>query len=164
MALDERSVFYEGSVAGIIGATAVAVWFAIGDFLHAQAFFTPQILGDTLFGIFGARQGGPLNIVGYTIFHYAVFILIGVVATVIARFSRRVPSVLAGFLILFVILELGFQAVIIILSEWTPLGALAWPQVLGANLVAALLMGFYLWRKNPGLAGRLDMALKGVED
>ena len=75
----------------------------------------------------------------------------------------RAPGLLAGALILFVAIEIGFYGLSAVLAESPLLGALAWYQIGLANLVAALAMGTYLWRRNPALGGRLDFALGGGE-
>ena len=43
----------EGIYAGIIGATAIAVWFAVIDIVSGQPFHTPNILGAGLISVLG---------------------------------------------------------------------------------------------------------------
>jgi hypothetical protein len=161
MADRDRGIVRDGVISGAIGATAVAVWFLIVDTIAGRPLFTPQVLGDAFLGVFGAAPGFPVNVLGYTIFHYAAFIAVGMLAATIIRASRRTPSVLAGFLILFVAFEIGFQGFVALLSLVSPLRGLAWTQILVGNLIAATLMGTYLWRVNPGIGRRLALALNG---
>jgi hypothetical protein len=160
-----HSVARDGVVAGIIGATAVAVWFLIVDSVAGHPLYTPRVLGTALFSVLGPLGGeGPaVHIVAYTIFHYAAFILVGVIASVVVRWAEREPAVLAGLLILFVAFELGFYGFTALLADWLPIGALAWYQVAAGNLIAATLMGVYLWRANPALGRKFAQALDGRE-
>jgi hypothetical protein len=159
-----HSVVREGVVAGVLGATAVAVWFFIVDLIGGRALFTPTTLGAGLLSIFG-RSPEPqvMNVIAYTIFHYAVFILVGIIAVILVHAGERSPSVLAGSMILFVAIELGFYGMVAMLEE-TVLGNLAWYQILAGNLLAAVLMGTYLWRGHPAMKDGLVRALEGTAD
>ena len=50
---------------------------------------------------------------------------------------------------------------VLVLQLSTPLEGIAWYQVGAANLVAAGLMGRYLWMKHPELTHRLNESLSG---
>src|SRR3954466_11388338 len=101
----------EGVYAGFIGATAIVVWFAIIDIVSGMPFHTPGILGAGLISILGKPPMMPdtvmFHVVFYTIFHYAAFMLAGIIIVSIVHQSHRPPAVLAGFLIAFVAFELG---------------------------------------------------------
>jgi hypothetical protein len=99
----------------------------------------------------------------YTVIHYFMFALVGILAATIVRAGEREPGLLAGALILFVAIEIGFYGLSAMLAESPLLGALAWYQIGLANLVAALAMGTYLWRRHPLLGRRLGYALGGGE-
>jgi uncharacterized membrane protein YphA (DoxX/SURF4 family) len=147
-------ILRDGIIAGVLGATAIAVWFLIVDVLSGRAFFTPITLGRALFHILGPIPAGEsdlLHIVGYTIFHYTAFIVVGILAATLVRAAAREPSVLLGFVILFVAFEIGFHAAVALLQETTDLGALAWYNIMAGNLIAAAIMGAYLYRTNPAL-------------
>jgi len=66
-------------------------------------------------------------------------------------------------MILFVMIELGFYGLVALLQQ-TVLGNFAWYQILAGNLLAALLMGTYLWRSHPAMRDRLVRALEGTAD
>lgn len=155
----------DGVVAGIIGATAVAVWFLIVDTIAGHPLYTPRVLGTALFSVLGplGSEGPFVHLVAYTVFHYVAFIVIGLIASVIIHWAEREPTVLAGLLILFVAFELAFYGFTALLAEALPMGALAWYQVAAGNLIAATLMGLYLWRVNPSLAREFGDALDGRE-
>ena len=147
-------VFREGVIAGIIGATAIAVWFFIVDLIAGQALFTPSTLGRAVFSVLGAvpdAESPIIHVLAYTLFHYAAFISVGIVAAAMVRLAGDEPSVLLGFVILFVAFEVGFYAFVAVLSQVTPLGGLAWWQVMVGNVIAAAAMGFYLLRRHPVL-------------
>lgn len=149
-----RPVMREGVIAGLIGATVIAVWFFVVDAIAGQPFFTPETLGRALFSILGpvpTGESATLHIVAYTLVHYAAFVVAGIVAAGVIEAAGREPSILLGFVILFVAFEVGFYALVGMLAEATPLGALAWWQVMAGNLLAAVAMGIYLWRAHPAL-------------
>jgi len=155
----------EGLIAGILGATAVAVWFLIVDTVSGRPFYTPAILGTALLGILGpaGSEGAFVHVAVYTLFHYAVFVLAGIVLTVVIHHSETEPAVLAGLLILFVAFETGFYGLTALLSQAELLGNLAWYQIAIGNLLAAGSMGTYLWRAHPALRGEFSHVLGGTE-
>lgn len=161
-----HSILRDGLIAGILGATGVAVWFLILDTIHGHPFYTPEGLGRAVLSVFGTSRNdpAPLYIISYTIFHYAAFIGVASLAAVIVHWGDRQPGVLAGAFILFVAIEIGFYAMTAILAESPILGILAWPQVAVGNTIAAILMGTYLWRTHPALGPELDLALSGRSD
>ena len=164
MSTRRHSVVREGVVAGFLGATAVAVWFFVVDLIGGRPLFTPNMLGEGFLSVFGkSPEPTAVNIIAYTIFHYAVFTLVGTIAVILVHAGERTPSVLAGSMIVFVAIELGFYGMVALLQE-TPLGNLAWYQILAGNLLAALLMGTYLWRSHPAMREGLVRALEGTAD
>lgn len=161
-----HSVLREGFIAGFIGATAVAIWFLVVDMIAGRPFATPAFLGRALTSVLGPipeGEGPVLHIVLYTLFHYAAFTAVGIVAVIAVHWAETEPTVLAGFLILFVAMELAFYGLVALLSDPQVYGALAWYQVGAANLISAFLMGVYLWRTHPALRKELELALGGGE-
>jgi divalent metal cation (Fe/Co/Zn/Cd) transporter len=77
--------------------------------------------------------------------------------------AEREPSMLIGLMFLFVAFEVGWYGFTALLARSEHFGALAWYQVMVANLVAALAMGIYMWRSHPALAGRFAHELAGGE-
>jgi hypothetical protein len=162
-----HSTVREGVIAGIIGATAIAVWFAIIDIVSGMPFHTPSILGAGLVSVLGKPPMMPdtvmFHTILYTIFHYAAFMLVGIIIVSIVHQSHRTPAVLAGFLIAFVAFELGAIGLTTLFTE-SRLGGMAWYQIFIANLLAAGLMFWFIWRRHPLLRGDLDRALTGTDD
>ncbi|MGQ0646060.1 MAG: hypothetical protein ACT4P7_00725 [Gemmatimonadaceae bacterium] len=164
-----RNVIREGIIAGVIGATGIAVWFLIVDTIAQRPLFTPGILGNALLSL-SVFQRGPTtvpesfaaSVVAYTVFHYVAFCIAGIVVSVVVGMAETTPSILGGFFILFIAFELGIHFLVASLQEATVLGALAWYQIMIGNLLAALLMGAYLWRRHPELSVEVRHALDGL--
>jgi hypothetical protein len=160
-----HSIARDGIVAGVLGATAVALWFLGIDSLYATPFATPAALGRGLLRLFGppGGEGVVTYVLAYTVFHYVAFILAGLLVSIVVHWAQSSPTVLAGALILFVVFEIGFYGISSALEQSPFLGALGWGAVATGNLIAALVMGFYMWRQHPELAGKLNWALSGGE-
>ncbi len=160
----KHNVYREGFIAGVIGATSVAVWFFILDLVAAHPLYTPEILGRSVLSILGPDRGDSrlLVVTFYTIVHYAAFIVVGIIATSIIHAARKQTAILSGAVLLFVVFEFGFYTMTALLTE-SPLGSLAWYQIGAANVIATVLMGLYLWRSHPKLGSRVDFALSGRE-
>src|SRR5262245_28640844 len=161
----ERSVARHGIVAGVLSATSVAAWFLLTDTLSGRPFFVPAGLGRNLLRLFGVGPSPSVTVpvVAYTIFHYAVFIAVGIVASAVANRSRRDASILAGAFLFFVVVEGAFFGFAAFISATTLIGAGAWFQIVIANLIAVVVMGVYLWRVYPHVLHRLNVALSGRE-
>jgi hypothetical protein len=155
----------EGIIAGLLGATSIAIWFLIVDIVAGRPFYTPSVLGIGLLSVFGPRgdEGMVAQVIAYTIFHYGIFLGIGMLVSYIVHRAEKDDTVLAVALILFVALEVGFYGLVAVLSQSRQLGNLAWYQVLAGNLIAALTMGTYIWRTHPELRRELQHALVGDE-
>ena len=160
-----HSIVRDGVVAGVLGATAVALWFLGIDSLYATPLATPAGLGRGLLRLFGppGNEGMVTYVVAYTIFHYFAFILAGLLVSIVVYWAKSSPTVLAGALILFVVFEIGFYGISAALEQSPFLGALGWGAVAMGNLVAALVMGTYMWRTHPELKHELAWALSGGE-
>lgn len=159
----QRSVMREGTIAGLLGAAGVAGWFFVIDMVAGRPFGTPIDLGRATFSVLGKGiDWSPAGyVVGYTILHVLVFIGIGLLVAKVVEVSDRSPGVLAGLLILFAVFEMGFYFFTLFLAQPETVGRIAWYQIGLANLVAAALMGWFLWRGHPELKGRFSRALVG---
>lgn len=160
---EKRSITQEGAIAGFLGATAIVLWFGLVDVLAGHPYRTPIVLGQALFGFFGPGAGETTAtlVLGYTLFHYAVFAVVGILLAWVLRQAEREPTVLAGAILAFVMFEIGFYGLTALLSETELLGHLAWYQVGAANLLAAALMGGYLLHEHPILVKHAQYALGG---
>jgi hypothetical protein len=160
----QHSTVREGVIAGLLGAVGIAVWFFIIDLASGRPLYTPNLLGRSLTTLFGpdiSRDSMFMHVALYTVFHFGVFIVIGIFVAYLVHRADSNPAILAGFLMLFVAFEIGWYGLTALFSEvW---GNFAWWQVMAANLIAAVLMGAYLWRLHPQLRREFDYALQGGE-
>jgi len=157
-----RPLAREGFIAGAIGATVIAVWFFFVDLIAGQMLFTPATLGRGVLSIFGLVPAGQSTIVFvlfYTLVHYAAFIMLGMIAVMIVNAAKQEPGILLGFVVLFAAVEVGFYGFVGLLQLATPLGSLAWYNVMIGNVLAAAAMGTYLLRAHPGLAEQFQHAI-----
>ena len=160
-----HTIMRDGIIAGVLGATAVALWFLGVDTLYAHPLATPAALGRGLLRVFGppGNEGAMTFVVAYTIFHYFAFIVAGILLAVIVHWAHTQPTVLAGAMMLFVVFEIGFYGLSAALQEAPFLGTLGWGQVASGNLIAAIVMGGYMWRTHPELKDEFSYALGGRE-
>ena len=158
-----HTIVRDGIVAGVLGATAVAVWFLGIDLIYSHPFATPTALGEALLGVLGPKgsEGPATFVIVYTLFHFVAFIGVGLLVSLIVHVARSEPSILAGALMLFVALEIGIYAISSALRASPFLGTLGWVSVAVGNLIAAIVMGTYMWRTHPELRGELQAALGG---
>ena len=153
-----------GIVAGIIGATSVAVWFLLIDIAFGRPFHTPAALGRAFFAMFGASGGTALPYVfGYSVVHILAFIVAGLFVALIVKFAEKEPTVLAGAMILFIVFEVAFHGMLSMVRAFPVLGVVAWYNVAIGNLIAAVAMGTYMWRTHPLLKEELEYALESRE-
>ena len=144
-----RHPLRDGVVAGVLGAASVAVWFFVLDLLAGRPFFTPAVLGASVLQLFGGEFGGrglAFHVAVYTVIHVAAFVALGIAAALATNAMERKPRALNGFLVLFVILELGYLGLVRLAAGSELFGTYAWWQFGMANLIAALLMGRYIWQ------------------
>src|SRR5258708_34327826 len=115
-----HKIVRDGIIAGILGATAVAVWFLGVDLIYAHAFATPTALGRGLLRLFGppGSEGPAVFVVAYTIFHYAAFVGAGLLISVIVHWAQTQPTGLAGAMMPFVAFENGVDGLSAALERW----------------------------------------------
>jgi hypothetical protein len=165
----EGRVVREGVVAGLIGATAVAILILLFDVASSAPLQSPAILGSAI--LKGIRDpnlvtvsAGP--VLGYTILHGLGFIGVGLIAAYLVASAEREPAMVLALLIFFAAFEVFFLALI---AFWAlpVLGVLAWWEILAGNLVASAAMLYYFHRRHPGLARSLigrwvDVVREGI--
>ena len=89
--MDRHGTIREGLIAGVLGATGVAVWFLIVDTIAGQPFFTPRVLGESVQSIVAPDNvySAFVIVTLYTVFHYAVFILAGIAVVALVHGSAK---------------------------------------------------------------------------
>ena len=142
-----RHPLRDGMVAGVLGAASVAAWFFVLDLLNGRPFFTPAVLGAAVLGLLGEFGGRGLafHVVVYTVLHVAAFVALGLSAALATNAMEGKPRAVNGFLALFVVLEVAYLGAVRLLAGSELFGTYAWWQFGVANLIAALLMGRYIW-------------------
>jgi hypothetical protein len=136
------------------------------DVVARRPFFTPDVLGSGLLRFVGAPRLSDtvaLHVAFYTVFHYVAFAIIGVIVAWVVHQARRTPTILAGALILFVMVEGGFYGLAAVLSLSTALGEIAWYQIMIANLLASVVMFGFMYLRHPELKGQFTEALDGTD-
>lgn len=161
---DMNRVSREGVAAGLIGGTAVAVWFAILDAIQGKLLATPVMLGTSLGSLFlsGDTPGQAAAFLGYTVFHFSAFVVAGIGFSWVVNGAEKVPSVAIGLLGLLAVFEVWWVGGTYLLSQG--FGELSWLQVFIANIIGAGVMSLYLWRQHPRLAGRVGAELAGARE
>ena len=84
----------------------------------------------------------------YTLVHGLAFCLVGYVAARLFAVAERHPTYIFGLLLFFIFFFCGFVSVTL-LAEPDVLDVVTIPAALAGNLLAALVMGRYLWRRHP---------------
>ena len=141
----------EGVTTGLLSAVVVALWFFIIDVAAGTPLFTPAALGSAVF-LGASTPAGVEHSVGmalaYTVLHVAAFGIVGTAFAWVAGRLERTPAFWLLPLLAFIVLDALFVGAIGLRAEWV-LGALGWWAILVGNLLAAIAMGGYLWRRHP---------------
>ncbi len=161
--MESQRVWRTGIMTGLLGAASVALWFFVLDFVDGTPLATPELLGRTLLGVLGKGVGftPTANIAIYSLLHVSVFLGIGIVFSAVLNLSRRVPSVLAGLSLFVVVFQTGFQILPSVFEDVPGWASLTWLRIGAANLISLVVMGWYLWRSEPGIGLRFTKAIEG---
>jgi hypothetical protein len=148
MARHHHSLSDEATSAGLLGATTVAAWFLLLDFMAGRPLHTASVLGQVL--LLGDRTPELVQLHWgaawlYAFFHFLSFLAVGWLAVRLLHMAIRQPVWLVGLLLVFVSLETAVFAVSFVLFQGTGAEYLRVPVLIG-NALAVLVMGTYLWR------------------
>jgi hypothetical protein len=147
------AVLREGVVAGLIGATVVALWFFAIDAIQGEALRTPQVLGTALL-----RQPTATGaVVAYTFVHGIAFVLFGIVGALLIAGAERQPMLIFALVIVFSSFEILFFGLVLIAASWVLDEVAGWTIFVG-NILAASAMLAYYFRRHRTLAHRLRAA------
>ena len=151
MQAQDHSTFREGVVTGLLGAVVVAVWYLLIDTAAAQPFHTPNVLGKIFFRgdlTPGVEHIVPGVVVGYTVLHFVVYILVGALLALLTHSSMRDTSlrmgVWMGLVCTFCLLAGLTYMLTVATGDRLPL----W-TVLGGSFLGVAVMGWYLLRGHP---------------
>ena len=131
----------EGTTLGIIVTTSIWVWLALVDAAAGQPFQTFAALG---------------GITVFTVVHYLLNIVYGLVVVSAVHGAAREPSLALALVFGLVMLEIAIAMLTVLLSHLA-LGELAWVRILGGSLVGMTIALFVLSRGHP-LAAQLRHA------
>jgi hypothetical protein len=156
---DQSTAFWrEAAAAGAIGAATIAVWFLALDILRGRPLYTPTVLGTAL--VRGPGLASPETlpvslgmVVLFTLAHGVVFLAIGAVAAGLIRLAEKNANYGFGLILFFVFFLCGFLFAAMIFAE-DILRALAWPAILGGNLLAVVAMALYFKPRHPDVRMR----------
>jgi hypothetical protein len=145
-----HSVIGEGVFVGLAGASAVAIWFLLYDLAAGVPFRTPALLGAALFqGLRDPAQLAitPTLVLKYTVVHGLVFIAFGLAAAGLFALVDRDRRILFVTFMLFCCFEVFFAGMVMVAAERL-LEALSVWAILGANLLASVVMLGILFRRH----------------
>ena len=155
--IGSNSVVREGIITGLIGAGVVAGWFLLFDVLRGRPFFTPGALGSALF--LGSSTVAEVSVtaatvIGYTVLHIVAFVVTGFFAATIVTAAEDTPPLILGAVMFFAVFEAFFMGLLAMVAEFL-LSDLAWWTIAVGNILAAVIMGWYLWEHHPRLRAAL---------
>jgi hypothetical protein len=150
-------VLREGIVAGLLGGAVVAVWFLLYDAVRLRPLHTPALLGAAV--LQGLRDPARLVprldvVVGYTVFHFAVFAFFGIAVAALLVVAEREPRILLGLFTLFLCFQVFFFGFLQALDVHLA-GALPWWNVAIGNVLASVAMVTYFFLSHRSLGARL---------
>jgi hypothetical protein len=150
-------VVREGVVAGFLGGSVVAVWFLLYDAIRLRPLHTPALLGAAV--LQGLRDPELLIprldvVVGYTVFHFAVFAFFGIAVAAFLLGAEREPRILLGLFVLFLCFQIFFFGFLQALDALLA-GELPWWNVAVGNLLASVAMITYFFMGHRSLGARL---------
>ncbi|MCB9759414.1 MAG: hypothetical protein H6739_06205 [Alphaproteobacteria bacterium] len=146
---------YEGLTAGLLGALAVSVWMLAWNTLSgAHPLATPATLGTLMLEGPDAVEAGvtvhALPVAVWTVFHGVVFLSLGLLTAATVRLIERTPPLIAIIMPLFFMFEAAFYGLLLGAGELV-FGPQHLVAVGVANLLAAGVMGSWLWYHHPRL-------------
>jgi hypothetical protein len=150
-----------GMLAGILGASVVAVWYFIVDTVaRGMPFYTPSLLGSVVFA--GADPSKITGIDGAMIFAYTgaqglLFLTAGMLLAWMFYHCEQNPQVGFVLLLLFITFEAILWGVGVSIIPALAGAVGAW-TILVANVTSAIAMFTFLLRRHPHTIERLREA------
>ena len=138
----------DGTMAGVIGASAIALFFLLVDTVRREALFTPSVMASALLrGVAPAdAEGVDLSMVAaYSVIHGAAFVAIGILAAWATALRRSSVATFTLAIALFGTLELGFLFTCVAIAPGLLDAVGVAPASIG-NLLSAIGMAAYLHR------------------
>ena len=160
----QHSGLGEGLLTGLLGGVVVAVWYLLVDLSKGQPFHTPNVLGQVFVGrdTTPGYHVMPQAVAEYTVLHFVVFLLLGILLVWLTHLATRNPSLRMGVWLGLVIgfcLVIGHLFMLYSLTDQR----FPWWAALGGSVLGLGSMAWFLWRRHPGLRGTFDEAPLGAE-
>jgi len=148
-----NEVTRQGFYTGLVGGSVVGVWFLILDVILRGPLYTPATLGMILFqGGVGTGIGSVdvtlMPALGYGLWHFAFFMMVGVLMWVHFDVGATVQFLFLQLLCVSIALDLSLIVMAVSLESWI-LRELTWWAILIGNGLAAVAMGGYLMKRRP---------------
>ena len=143
----------DGISAGLIGASAVALWFLVVDAALREPLFTPSLVASAL--LKGVPAGEPHGIdltmvAAFTALHSLAFIAFGIVVAWVVDLFEHTPDLPLIAIGVFLALEGGFVVASKLLVPDVA-ATIGHGFIVAGNVFAAVGMSFYLrdWQRHP---------------
>lgn len=155
---ETRTVFAEGAVAGLIGYAAIVLFFVVVNLLAGLSiFYTAALFGSALF--YELRDPASLQVAiapvaTYNMVHLLTFLVLGVLAAWTVSKMEKFPLLWVPVLLAVVFVAAYVFMALFIFAE-PLLGTVAWWQLGVSSVLAAVLMGAYLFQRHPRLRREL---------
>ena len=155
MNADRSSIWLDGLLAGALGYAAVVIVISIVDLaLGHSLFHTPATFGRGLISS-ESEQVSAAPVLAYNGLHLLVFLAVGLLVSWLAYEVEMHPMI--WYVAFFACISLFFLSVLFITAVTQPMSdVLPWWGILGANVVAAVVMGTYLAKRHPRLWSRIE--------
>lgn len=156
-----------GGVGGAIAGTVVAVWFFLVDIATTEPFWTPAVLASVVLNEEFMWPTVRL-VASYTVLHYGVFALLGILAVWFLTTVDVAPGLLVGVVFGIGVLN-GVHYGGLLVTDANLLTVLPVGHVLAANLAGGMAMMAYLHRAlhaaqplGPRVLERHPLLLRGI--
>jgi hypothetical protein len=143
----------DGVFAGLIGASAVALWFLVVDAALREPLFTPSLVASTLLrGVPASPDHGVdlTMVAAFTAIHSFLFIVFGIAASWLVDQFQHTPDLPLISIATFIALEGGF---VIATKLFVPdlAAVIGHGFIVAGNVLAAVGMAVYLrgWQRHP---------------
>jgi hypothetical protein len=144
----------DGLVSGFIGYLAVAAFLGVVNVLSSRPLLhTATVLGQLVVGGSADAQGAAIQaapVLAYNAVHLAIFLVIGLVASLLILATERHPNLWLAYFLIFLTLVMA-TAITFTVFVGPVVAVLPWWSLIGANLAAAVAMGGYLAWRHPTL-------------
>jgi hypothetical protein len=143
----------DGVFAGLIGASAVALWFLVVDAALREPLFTPSLVASSLLRGVPASPEHAVDltmVAGFTAIHSFLFIVFGIAASWLVDQFQHTPDLPLISIATFIALEGGF---VIATKLFVPdlAAVIGHGFIVAGNVLAAVGMAVYLrgWQRHP---------------